>query len=130
MKHLILSILSIVLISASNLVVADTTVVVPTPHQFHHPEQFIQSIQGDKDAGKQVYAKFCANCHAKQPLISLGAPRIGVKADWESRMQRSIPQMFAKIDPGLGAMPPRGGCFECSDAELKAAIIYMLPPAK
>jgi len=27
---------------------------------------------------------------------------------------------------GVGAMPARGGCFECSDGQLKEAIIYML----
>lgn len=94
----------------------------------HHPEEFLASIQGSPDAGKQIYTHFCANCHAKKPLIPVNAPTIGEKKAWAPyTTNQTINQMIKIIDTGIGAMPPRGGCFECSDNDLKAAITFMLP---
>ena len=96
----------------------------------HHPEKFIQSIQNDPDAGKKIYQQFCSTCHDKDPSIDVGAPRIGVHSDWESRMKKGLDGLLAVTITGLNQMPPRGGCFECSDAQLKAALLYMLPSIK
>lgn len=107
----------------------------------HHPEEFLASIQGSKTAGKQIYTHFCANCHSEKPLIPVGAPTIGVKSAWAPYIEKNtvngvkteeniVDQMIKTIDPGVGAMPPRGGCFECSDEDLRAAIVYMLPKPK
>jgi cytochrome c5 len=96
-------------------------------HEFHHPRQFLKQIAGKKDKGKQIYNQFCVMCHAQKPAINLGAPRIGILKEWKPRLEKGIDKMLAAIDPGLNAMPPRGGCFECSDDDLKQAILYMLP---
>lgn len=96
----------------------------------HHPEQFIQSIQNDPEAGKKIYQQFCSTCHAQKPSINLGAPRIGVMADWQDRMKKGLDGLLNVTTVGINQMPPRGGCFECSDAELKQAIVYMLPVDK
>lgn len=94
----------------------------------HHPEEFLASIQGSPDAGKKIYEHFCSTCHASNPIIPVGAPRIGKKSDWTPYTKsQTIDKMVKTIDAGLGAMPPRGGCFECTDQDLKAAIEYMLP---
>lgn len=104
------------------------TIALPIYSAEHHPEEFLASVQGSSDEGEQIYTHFCASCHAKDPMIAIGAPCVGVKADWESYTQKqTIDQMLKTIDAGIGAMPPRGGCFECSDEDLKAAIIFMLP---
>lgn len=100
---------------------------VPMITQRHHPEEFIQSIQNDPQAGKKIYQQFCATCHAKEPSIDVSAPRIGVASDWKARMKKGLNGLLAVTTVGINQMPPRGGCFECSDAQLKAAIIYMLP---
>lgn len=93
----------------------------------HHPQDFLASVQGKPDAGKQIYQHFCATCHAPDPIINLGAPHLGVKKEWTRYTQsQTVEQMVKIIDAGTGAMPARGGCFECSDADLKAAILYML----
>jgi cytochrome c5 len=96
-------------------------------HSFHHPAAFIKNLKGDKKPGKKIYGSFCANCHNIKPLINLGAPRIGVKTDWTSRLKQSLPEMMKKVSEGVGNMPPRGGCFECSDKMLEDAVKYMLP---
>lgn len=102
-------------------------VTTKSKHSFHHPQEFKQALKNAQHPGEKIYQKLCANCHALKPLIPLGAPRIGVVDDWKPRMTRNVQAMFEKIDVGFNAMPARGGCFECSDQELKEAIAYMLP---
>lgn len=102
--------------------------VLPAFAAEHHPEEFLASVEGTPHAGEKIYDHFCSSCHARKPLIPLGAPRIGVKSDWTPYTKsQSIDTMVKVIDSGVGAMPPRGGCFECTDQDLKAAIEYMLP---
>ncbi|KTD06144.1 cytochrome c5 [Legionella gratiana] len=93
----------------------------------HHPQEFLQSISGTKNEGKQIYDHFCVNCHAIKPLIPIGAPRVGDKDDWETRLKQGMSVLFKHTNEGLNAMPSRGGCFECSDKQLMLAIQYMLP---
>jgi len=96
-------------------------------HEFHHPSEFVDKIKADKNKGEKIYASFCANCHAKDPLINLGAPRLGVKAEWTKRLEQKPSELFKHVSEGMGVMPARGGCFECDDAMLKEAIAYLLP---
>ena len=93
----------------------------------HHPQDFLNTISGSPDEGEQIVQHYCSNCHAKKPLIPLGAPRIGLSSDWESRRKQGIDVLFKHTDEGLNAMPARGGCFECSDKQLMLAIAAMLP---
>ncbi|MGC1183449.1 c-type cytochrome [Legionella sp.] len=93
----------------------------------HHPQKFLQSINGSKNEGEQIYTHFCVNCHATKPLISIGAPRIGEEEDWKLRLKQGMDILFLHTDEGLNAMPPRGGCFECTDKQLILAITFMLP---
>lgn len=95
--------------------------------QRHHPEAFMQSIQHDPAAGKKIYQQVCSTCHAKNPSVDVGAPQFRVERDWRGRMKKGLEGMLTVTTAGLNQMPPRGGCFECSDAQLKAAIAYMLP---
>ncbi|NDB70277.1 MAG: cytochrome c5 family protein, partial [Methylocystaceae bacterium] len=84
----------------------------------HHPQAFLQRIAGSKKEGEQLVQHYCANCHASNPLIQLGAPRIGELADWKPRVKNGLDVLFQHTDEGLNAMPSRGGCFECSDEQL------------
>lgn len=93
----------------------------------HQPEKFLKSIAGTKNEGKQIYTHFCINCHAQKPLISLGAPRAGEEGDWKPRLQQGFDALFKHTDEGLNAMPPRGGCFECTDNQLMLSILEMVP---
>lgn len=94
----------------------------------HKPEEFLQAIRGKKDEGSQIVQHFCATCHAKSPQIELGAPKISQQADWQARINNGgLAGLIQSTDEGKGAMPPRGGCFECSDEQLYLAIIAMLP---
>ncbi len=100
---------------------------VPESTVSHRPGDFIKSIEGDPSAGKKVYEEFCASCHAVDPSIAVGAPRFRVTQEWKPFMHQDFNLMMRWVDEGIGAMPPRGGCFECSDQNLKDAVVYMLP---
>jgi cytochrome c5 len=93
----------------------------------HRPGEFIKEIQNDPNAGQKVYEEFCASCHAVKPSIEVNAPRKGVRKDWEPYLTHDLNTLLKWADEGVGNMPPRGGCFECSDQNLKDAIHYMLP---
>jgi cytochrome c5 len=93
----------------------------------HHPQDFLKRIAGAPDEGQQIVQHYCANCHAQKPIIPLGAPRIGQASDWKLRLKQGMDILFKHTDEGFHAMPARGGCFECSDTQLKLAISAMLP---
>ena len=92
----------------------------------HHPQEFLNSIQGSKNEGEQIYNHFCVNCHAEKPLIAIGAPRINNPDEWKFRLKQGMAVLFKNTDEGINAMPPRGGCFECTDKQLMLAIQYMI----
>lgn len=60
-------------------------------------------------------------------MISLGAPEIGNERAWGARLKQGMEVLFKHTDEGFNAMPPRGGCFECTDKQLILAIIAMVP---
>ena len=99
---------------------------LPIYAESHHPREFLQSISGNKNEGEQIYNHFCVNCHASKPLIPVGAPRAGEDADWKLRIKQGMEVLFKHTNEGLNAMPPRGGCFECTDQQLMLTIHFMI----
>jgi cytochrome c5 len=59
-----------------------------------------------------------------------GAPKAGDKAAWAPRIATGIDAMTASVIKGKGAMPPRGGAGNASDADIKAAVEYLATLAK
>ncbi|WP_321862506.1 c-type cytochrome [Burkholderia cenocepacia] len=78
------------------------------------------------DAGKALYASTCQACHAAGVL---GAPKFGSKEDWAPRLKDSMDTVYNYALHGKGAMPPKGGS-NASDADVKAAVDYMVNSAK
>lgn len=76
--------------------------------------------------GDKLYHTVCFACHATG---AAGAPKVGDKASWEPFLKTGIDTMLQKAISGVGAMPPRGGS-QATDAELKAAIEYMVDATK
>ena len=75
------------------------------------------------DAGVSVYNSKCVICHASGVA---GAPKLGDKEAWAPRIAAGMDAMLANAIKGKNAMPPKGTCTECSDADLAAAIEYMV----
>ena len=80
----------------------------------------------ENTAGKSVYGKTCAMCHAAGVA---GAPKLGDKAAWAPRIQTGMDALYASVVQGKGAMPPRGGS-AASEADIHAAVDYMVAAAK
>jgi cytochrome c5 len=79
-------------------------------------------------AGKAVYDKGCNACHN---VGVAGAPKLGdTKAAWGARLAQGIDGMTASVIKGKGAMPARGAVAGASDAELRAAVEYMVSTLK
>ena len=95
----------------------------------HHPSAFLEQIKHTADEGEQIVKQFCASCHAEKPLIPLGAPRPKVSQDWLPRVAQGQALLLQHANEGLRGMPPRGGCFECTDEQLMLAIAALLPKA-
>ena len=82
------------------------------------------------DAGKKVYESTCIACHGAGIA---GAPKFGDKADWGPIIAQGMPTLYDRALHGYtgkrGMMPPKGGS-TASDADVKAAVDYMVAAAK
>ena len=78
-------------------------------------------------AGKAVFDKACVACHGTGVA---GAPKAGDKAAWAPRLAQGKDALHAAAIKGKGAMPPKGGNPALTDAEVKAAVDYMLAASK
>ena len=78
-------------------------------------------------SGKQVYESVCKTCHGTSQS---GAPKYGDKKWLELEKKEGIKELVKDAIKGEGAMPPRGGCTNCTDGEIKAAVRFMINGAK
>jgi cytochrome c5 len=72
--------------------------------------------------GEEVFKATCAACHETGVA---GAPKIGDKAAWASRVKEPFATLLKDSINGVRAMPPRGGNPNLSDLEMARAIVYM-----
>lgn len=93
---------------------------------FHSPATFVKQLIGDPEAGKKIFREFCSSCHGKEPLININAPKIDDTKKWKSLKNLGMDHLLDITIKGVGAMPARGGCFECSDEQLRETINYIL----
>lgn len=103
------------------------SLITPAMASSHHPQAFLEQVVGTSDEGPQIVEHFCSTCHAPKPMLPLGAPRMGMASDWRARLDQGLDALFKHADEGVRAMPPRGGCFECTDKQLWLAIAALLP---
>jgi cytochrome c5 len=81
--------------------------------------------------GKKVYDTACFACHAAGVA---GAPKLGDKAVWAPRIAEGANTLYTHAINGYqgkaGIMPPKGGNTALPDADVKAAVDYMISAAK
>jgi cytochrome c5 len=82
---------------------------------------------GAAGEGKAVYDQTCHVCHATGLA---GSPKFGDKAAWAPRIASGMDALHKAAINGLNAMPPRGGNAALTDAQVKAAVDYMVAAAK
>jgi cytochrome c5 len=80
-----------------------------------------------KADGKKTYDTTCTACHATGVA---GAPKFGDKAAWAPRIKTGIDALYASALRGKGAMPAKGGNASLPDADVKAAVDYMVAAGK
>lgn len=85
----------------------------------------------DDGQGQEVYKKACLGCHA---YGAAGAPRTGDKSAWESRIAQGDEVLIEHAVKGYkgnaGYMPPKGGSMSLSDADVAAAVLFMVSLSK
>jgi cytochrome c5 len=86
-----------------------------------------QGAAAGADAGKATFEKVCSACHGTGVL---GAPKFGDKAAWAPRIAQGKDTLYNAALHGLRAMPAKGGNPSLSDADVKAAVDYMVNAAK
>lgn len=81
-----------------------------------------------EQSGKEVFSKVCTVCHSAGLA---GAPRYGNAADWSPRAAGGAARLYQSALNGTPkGMPAKGGNLSLSDAEVKAAVDYMLAAVK
>ena len=76
-------------------------------------------------SGEEVYNTACLACHSTG---AAGAPKLGDAAAWADRIVKGNDALYANAVtgiPGTGMMA-KGGCMNCSDEEVSAAVDYMV----
>lgn len=88
------------------------------------PEQKAAAVN---PAGEQLYKTACFACHATGVA---NAPKFGDKAAWEPYIKTGMDAMVKVAMTGKGAMPPKGGAANASEADIRAAVEFMVNAAK
>jgi cytochrome c5 len=81
--------------------------------------------------GQQVYQSACVACHGAGIA---GAPKVGDIGQWAARIAKGVDTLYASAVNGVqgsaGVMPARGGNPALSNAEVRAAVDYMVARSK
>ena len=77
--------------------------------------------------GKKTYDSVCTACHTAGVA---GAPKLGDQAAWAPRIKQGMDALMQSVIKGKGAMPPKAGNAALSDAEIHAAVEFMVSQAK
>ena len=81
------------------------------------------TAKGDAGKGKAVYDSACTVCHAAGVA---GAPKSGDKTAWAPRLKTGTDALYTSALKGKNAMPPKGGNMSLADADVKAAVDYLV----
>jgi len=85
------------------------------------------AVQPDLARGQQIYRQACAFCHDKGVA---GAPKTGDTAAWGPRLAQGMDALVASSLRGKGAMPAKGGNPSLADADVRAAVDYLVAQSR
>lgn len=86
------------------------------------PATEVAAAASDVDA-QAIYNQNCMACHMTG---AAGAPKLDDEAAWNERLEKGMDAVMTNVYNGIGAMPARGLCMSCSDADLRAVVDYMI----
>lgn len=73
--------------------------------------------------GKHIYEKNCSTCHNSGIDH---APKLGDQSAWKPMVEAGFLETYENVATGKKGHVPRGSCVKCTDAELIAAVKYMM----
>jgi cytochrome c oxidase subunit 2 len=77
--------------------------------------------------GKGTFQQVCVACHGAGIA---GAPKVGDKTAWTARITQGQQTLYEHAIKGIRMMPAKGGNPGLSDAQVKAAVDYMVSDSK
>ena len=91
-----------------------------------------QVAYGGTTDGKEIYDHLCTSCHTAGIA---GAPKLGDKAMWGPRIAEGLDTLIKHATEGYHGpdgnfMPPKGGNPALTDAQVKAAVTWIVGQAK
>lgn len=84
-------------------------------------------LKAGASLGEGIYQSYCATCHASG---AAGAPIVGDQKAWTARIALGLPSLYQNAIKGINGMPAKGTCSSCSDADIEAAVQYMVDSSK
>jgi cytochrome c len=82
---------------------------------------------GSVSKGEKLYDASCKLCHGND---TMGAPKVGDASAWSAVMKKGMDKVLVNAIKGTGAMPPKGGNMDLSDADIKEIVEYMIGASK
>jgi cytochrome c5 len=89
--------------------------------------QALAAAKPQASSGKAVYDQTCVACHAQSVA---GSPKLGDKAAWAPRIKTGMDSLVQSVLKGKGAMPPKGGNASLNEAQVRAAVEFMVSQSK
>jgi len=91
-----------------------------------------QVAYGGTTDGKTIFNNLCTSCHTAGVA---GAPKVGNKAMWAPRIAEGLDTLIKHATDGYHGpdgnfMPPKGGNPALTDAQVKAAVTWIVDQAK
>lgn len=91
----------------------------------------VAETSGPEKSGSEVYEESCANCHSGGfGGFFSGAPEVGDSSDWTALLDKGVDGLVAATLTGIGKMAARGGCQDCTDEQIRAAVEYMVAESR
>ncbi len=104
---------------------------VASPEAQREPAKNVVATKPAGRDGQQVYQATCVVCHGAGIA---GAPKTEDKSQWAKRIAKGVDALYASavngVQGGAGVMPPKGGNPALSNAEVRAAVEYMVARSK
>jgi cytochrome c5 len=104
-----------------------TSAGAPATAQPGTPVAAASAVSAGKPDGAKIYTTVCSMCHATGLA---GAPKYGDKAAWKPRIAQGLPTLHDHAVKGIRTMPAKGGSTALSDADVGAAVDYMVNHSK
>ena len=91
-----------------------------------------QVAYGGTTDGKEIYDHLCTSCHTAGIA---GAPKLGDKVAWGPRIKQGLDTLIKHATEGYHGpdgnfMPPKGGNPALNDAQIKAAVTWIVDQEK